>query len=299
MSEKFLPRVDYQEESGFRTALFVSLPFMEPNYRTPVRDYKEEEYSMLSIEITPGTTPKAGNRQATVSNFLSRDLLRKLEDGSPVKLHSKAEQSSGADIFLVNCEGENEDNQYDFEASMKMLCGNQSLYNNESNSTAEKSQRNMILRDDCEKLSSEKKAYPFYADQNFSNNINSPVYYNDEYFSTPIKNLNAREYELESKDMRSNYFTEDTTRMFNNLTIKSDEKDMKNNMTGNQAYYNMVYGINSQLLNNYKQNYNNNMMGNVGAQTAKPTALNNNPLGKQGWVCISCNNFNYESKLFF
>lgn len=68
------------ESKGFSNVLLIMLND-EKNALTPIKG----DTLRLSIEGTPIATPIAGEKRASVSNFLTKDLMRKLEETSPVK----------------------------------------------------------------------------------------------------------------------------------------------------------------------------------------------------------------------
>jgi hypothetical protein len=85
---------EFDESKGFSNKLFIMLND-DRNASTPVK----EDNIRLSIESTPLTTPKAGEKRATVSNFLSRDLMKKLEESSPVKPFEDDDSSKKPSLF--------------------------------------------------------------------------------------------------------------------------------------------------------------------------------------------------------
>jgi hypothetical protein len=66
------------ESKGFSNVLLIMLND-DKNASTPIKG----DTLRLSIEGTPITTPIAGEKRVT--NFLTKDLIRKLEESSPVK----------------------------------------------------------------------------------------------------------------------------------------------------------------------------------------------------------------------
>jgi hypothetical protein len=82
------------ESKGFSNVLFTMLND-DKNASTPIKG----DTLRLSIESTPITTPIAGEKRLTVSNFLTKDLMRKLEETSPVKAFDDDEFGKKLNLF--------------------------------------------------------------------------------------------------------------------------------------------------------------------------------------------------------
>jgi hypothetical protein len=79
------------ESQGFSNALLIMLS-EETSSSTPME--------VFSIECTPGTTPNTKNTAA--SKLLSQDLIRKLEDCSPVKPFIFEEEEIRKSLFSID-----------------------------------------------------------------------------------------------------------------------------------------------------------------------------------------------------
>ena len=86
----------------------------------------------------------------------------------------------------------------------------------------------------------------------------------------------------------------------NDFKIKPKQQSSSclNNINLNSNLFNNNCFYNDQNRNNYYKNYNNNMNKNLNNFSDKLNFFNNSfsMNGKQGWICTSCKNFNYESK---
>lgn len=88
------------EESIFKTALFLNVPKPEGL-----------EYKVGAIEFsnTPSITPRTS--EVNFKNFISSDLMRRLEENSPIKSHASFDLTRKfSELCLVNCENKNEEN---------------------------------------------------------------------------------------------------------------------------------------------------------------------------------------------
>jgi hypothetical protein len=113
MSEKYLPEIIYEEQLGFKSALFLNMSDYYPNCTTPKKtnDIRDScESVRLSIEsLTPGTTPKGAEKRKNDSQFrfcLSNDLLMRLEESSPFNVYAERKGTMGSDVFLGEIEEE-------------------------------------------------------------------------------------------------------------------------------------------------------------------------------------------------
>jgi hypothetical protein len=80
------------ESKGFSNALFIMLS-EDTNYSTPKGNY--------SIECTPGTTPNT-KINGSAAKLLSQELMKKLEDCSPVKPFRFEEEEVKKSLFCAD-----------------------------------------------------------------------------------------------------------------------------------------------------------------------------------------------------
>ena len=82
------------ESKGFSNVLIFMLND-DRNASTPIKG----DSLRLSIESTPITTPNPGEKRSTLSNFLTKDLMRKIDESSPVKPFDDEEISKKLSLF--------------------------------------------------------------------------------------------------------------------------------------------------------------------------------------------------------
>jgi hypothetical protein len=237
-----LPEVNYNQNQGFQTALFINLNRYEPNFATPKKEH-QDNFDRLSIESgTPFSTPKKEDDNKKESQFkycIPRDLLKRLEEESPLKLPRMGNLELNSDL-------------YSFE-------------------------------DDVELFSNEKETDSSYELFKF---VSKPI------INTCSTNNASSDSESALTPQKNNSFTDntDTTVSKRNSEEKrsvSDEKELKELNFNNSEDVSPKY---QYMVNNgfYPMSFMmyNNMNG-----------VNIN--GKNGWICIVCSNFNYESIISF
>jgi hypothetical protein len=82
------------ESKGFSNVLLIMLND-DKNALTPIKG----DNLRLSIEGTPIKTPITGEKRSSVSNFITKDLMRKLEESSPVKPFDEEEFGKKLSLF--------------------------------------------------------------------------------------------------------------------------------------------------------------------------------------------------------
>jgi hypothetical protein len=292
MSEKNLPEVTIDDTTGFKSALFLNISEMY-NSRGPKEILDSVESSRLSIESwTPGTTPKGAEKRKNESNFrfcLSRDLLQRLEEASPITVYAE-KKTKTAEVFLQGCDEVNEADDFPREFTEKEIGDD---YLNELNYLQTPSN---FLRshdfnfDEVAKVlnfgeeSEEMNKNPYNCkalDPNsVSGNSRICLAANSSTGSTNSSDSNSVK---ESNSLKLNP-------AFNTSPYFPLSKNTKFNKF-NTVFNFSVYGYDDKglasNLKNFSPNANNMICNNV------------NMYGKNGWICLSCHNFNYESNIYF
>jgi len=288
------------EDRGFRTALFINLTKYYPNCVTSQRD-AIDNFDKLSIESnTPATsTPKSHEKRESNFKFcLSKDLLRRLEEESPIKRRRMEEAEDINNCLLALDEEEIESH------SIK----------NENNSDCSSEPNGLFRRPILNSFS--------------TNNATS----DSECNLTPHKNDSFTENsELNGKSKSSGKLVEEKNSLSEEqIALNTCPECEKNNCEGttmncknnpaiftskyiNRASDDLCLGSKSDKFNNtsshnflmnsnfynnpYMLLYNNMNGGNCMNYNYGVGSININ--GKNGWICLVCNNFNYESKNIF
>jgi hypothetical protein len=286
------------EERGFRTALFINLNRYDPNCCTPQRD-AIDNFDKLSIESsTPvANTPRPHEkRQSNFKFCLSQDLLKRLAEESPIKTTKDEEMDLGNCVFALEDEeienqlNKNENNSdcsYEPSGLFRRPVIN-SFSTNNATSDSEcilTPQKNDSFTENSESNPKSKSTGKFTEDKNHIAE--------EKIGLSACNECEKKICEGSTTSCKTNFTI--LTSCFANMNKTSDElclgsKNNKfnnvsqNHITNNNFYnnpYMMLYG---------NMNNGNNINYNYGVGT-----ININ--GKNGWICIICNNFNYESKI--
>lgn len=148
MADNFLDIIDFEHLPGFNNALFVSVPKFGSNMSTPMKDYLDADVSKLSIDCTPNKTPKTSDQNLNFKFCLTKDLLTRLDETSPVTVYKRCDpHTKTSEIFLSSIKDikevaeEDEENQkksasklslktpYNYKYSNKSLFQNNSIFN--------------------------------------------------------------------------------------------------------------------------------------------------------------------------
>jgi hypothetical protein len=289
------------EDRGFRTALFINLTRYDPNCVTPQRD-ATDNFDKLSIESsTPvATTPRSHEKRESNFKFcLSRDLLRRLEEESPIKRRREEELED-----VNNCLLALDDEEIESHSTK-----------NENNSDCSSEPNSLFRRPILNSFS--------------TNNATS----DSECNLTPQKNDSFTENsELKGKSKSTGKLVEEKNSLsdeqiaINNcqecernicegstISCKNNSAILTTKFTNlNKAGDDLCLGSKNNKFNNASQNflmsssfYNNPYMLLYGNMNGRNSVNYNygvgtiNINGKNGWICLLCNNFNYESKNIF
>ena len=264
------------EARGFRSALFINLTRYEPNCLTPKRE-ATENFDKLSIESSTVTTPTSSEKRESKFKFcLSKDLLRRLDEESPIRkakdndIQTVASVLDDEQIFSQSTKNEN-NSDCSFEPNV--LFRRKVLNSFSTNNATSDSDSNMTpLKNDS---SSEKSANGKSNTTGNDNEKNS--------FEKNISQGNSTSSKVDASILPSNFSHfnkahEDTSLIGNKFNDVS-----QNCLMGNGFY-------NSSLMFLYG-----NMNGGVMNSNYAMQTININ--GKNGWICLLCSNFNYESKI--
>lgn len=109
MNEENQPIENKDEKNvGFRTALYLDLPKIDER----LKELSEgvENLKLNSNIITPTLTPRTSDPKTFeyLKNCISSDLLRRLEESSPIKSNTPGLHRKISEIFLLNCENKDE-----------------------------------------------------------------------------------------------------------------------------------------------------------------------------------------------
>lgn len=296
---EYLAEALENDERGFRTALFINLNRYDPSCVTPHKDAMDN-FDKLSIESSTSvsTTPKPNEKRESNFKFcLTQDLLRRLEEESPIRSTKEEE------IDIGNCAYTLEDEEIESP-----------LNKNENNSDCS-SERNRLFRrpvinsfstnnatsDSESALTPQKNAsFAENSDSNGKSKSTGKINKNENNSAEDPISLNSCN-ECEKNNCEGSTIGGKTnstilTSNFTNINKTTDElclgsknnkfNNFSQNFMMNNNFYNNPYMM---LLGNI--NGGNNINYNYGVGTV-------NINGKNGWICLVCNNFNYESKIF-
>jgi hypothetical protein len=279
--------------NGFMSALYMNLSIYDPNKKSPCvykKDIKDSVESVrLSIEsFTPKKTPGGGDKFSNFRFCLSKDLMQRLDENSPLKINrsktlTNKEINMNNDLFkIVSCSEED--------------LGKSTLSSDDEDSCSFITPSTICstnpLGDESESREIDHLNYNHY----ISNN-----YYSEEV----LKKLSENN---QSTFMRSNSMNNMNNMNNVNMRNVSIINNMGRKLSGNTI--NQVgHGSNMMLYNNalqqlYMQKLSQNCFTpsnhfpqqhfNMGAQQNIPT---NTSKTTKGWICASCNNFNYEIRI--
>jgi hypothetical protein len=294
MSEKNLPEVTIDDTTGFKSALFLNISEMY-NSRGAKEILDSVESSRLSIESwTPGTTPKGAEKRKNESNFrfcLSRDLLQRLEEASPITVYAE-KKSKTPDVFLQGCDEVNEGNDFQREFTEKDL-GDDYL-------------NDLHELNDLHTPSNFIKSQDFNYDEvarvlNFgeeSEDLHKNVYNCRAFDQSSIVGNNMNNLAANSSTGSTNSSDSNSVNRINSLKLNPAFNTSpyfpltKNNKFNkfNTVFNFSVYGYEDKGLSSNHKNLNPN------SNTMICSTVN--MYGKNGWICLSCHNFNYESNFF-
>jgi hypothetical protein len=313
---------------GFRSALFIDVPDYE--LKSINEGIENMKLNYLNEQITPSTPLMTGDR---FKNCLPEDLFKRLEESSPVKSRMSGPHKM-SDFGIISCKEVDEDSQLNEEGEKGESKEQILNLQNFSKTKNFKLKTQLITKaDEYEEDFFKSESFPQY-----NNNIpfspmgldkfkalkkdSSPLYnYYDgttEYLSQSFLNEYGKSEDGQFNYMRKNENNPDY--MSYNAMYTSNQKQqnfMENNMYFNQQrnFPNPQYQ--NEFLNNIDYNgetgyVDNNCysdINNSGKKSSKGDdgicnmkSSDDNYIvemfGKRGWICESCNNFNYESNSF-
>lgn len=93
-----------QKSVGFRTALYIQIPKLDDKLKELTEG--AENLKLNSNFITPTITPRTSDPKTFefLKDCISSDLLRRLEESSPIKCSTPVLQRRISELFLVNCD---------------------------------------------------------------------------------------------------------------------------------------------------------------------------------------------------
>ena len=277
---QFLDKTDFDSYPGFRSALFFNLSSYEHKYETPKKECSDS--CLISLEATPVQTPKGADKLNDNFKFcLSKDLMDKLEESSPLKpCNSKNDLFSDSEVCLIKNE-DSDENGGEIKGNGKK--GYSDFFEFPGN----------IFQN---------------SNLNGSNGSNGNGYQHKASNDTPSTFPSENESDCKSaiadqKSLRHSNTDEICRKLnFANASINNSEEKggvgIENinaeSYYPNPSRYNVhnIYGSRHSYPNFKNQNkdeIDNNSNGN-GIRVIN---------GKSGWICWFCKNFNYESKLLF
>lgn len=112
-----------EKNVGFRTALYLDLPKIDEKLKGISEGF--ENLKLNSNLITPTLTPRTSDPKTFeyLKNCISSDLLKRLEESSPIKSTTPGLHRKISEIFLLNCDKDNfiltEKNDLKDEAKLK------------------------------------------------------------------------------------------------------------------------------------------------------------------------------------
>jgi len=117
-----------QKSAGFRSALYIQIPKLDDKLKELTEGV--ENLKLNSNFITPTLTPRTSDPKTFefLKDCISSDLLRRLEESSPIKCNTPVLQRRISDIFLVNCNKE--------EKEVQILSNENKKKNDESENTS-------------------------------------------------------------------------------------------------------------------------------------------------------------------
>ena len=189
---------DNQTEEGiFKSALFLNVAKPEG---------LEYKVGAMEFSNTPSITPRTS--EVNFKNFISSDLMRRLEESSPIKSHASFDLTRKfSELCLVNCENKNEEN--DDESGLNI--------NNDPDAVIK-----------LEKMNSEKKN--FISKEEAGNRIirgerKEKMGTESEHVLNATKNLKAKNFMLKTqilKPQNEYYITEEESEESSNNQFQSN-----------------------------------------------------------------------------
>lgn len=328
MSYNLQSEMLYDNNSLFSSALFLNITDLSGDCRTPKKDTSHETYERLSIEsLTPGTTPKGTEKRRNDSNFkycLSQDLMKRLEQGSPLNSYSKS-------TYLLEDEKVREDDlDLDLDSNLNFTPSTfpsdvnsaylSSIQNCESKFEHDEFFKKSKLDFSQIKVKNEKNN----CEENEKINHSEKSSLNNDYTAAGKSIKNNVNNSNGNFDLNSNILNQGLRKFgsavglfsynLNNLNCKNNS-GTQSSQGIQQVYSANIINFDSNLYtskNNYtqltqtqmlreRQIFHKNVLPN-NLFTSRPNTINMgycqnvNMYGKNGWVCNNCKNFNYQSK---
>jgi len=317
-----------KEENGFNNVLFIDTNY-ETNFSTPRKAQKEEIYSNANETVPQCLTPTSNSTD--LRQYLTNDLLDKIEEtNSPFKSlkSGDAKKMSSKEIYLINSEL-NKSESYDEERIGDILNNldiDDNLLPEKNGNKSTNSLKHKDYTMNVKEIENSVNNYP-YSYRNLNSNFNNnpfgilPLNYGFQFHSGSM-------YSSNNMFISPNSNKEEMLCNNNNGFVSNN--NTTNEINGNSYHNNIIRGsqfpisktaylsnddklINRKIVDNQITNftnnkfntfYNNNSPQISNTNTNPVFVVNPNPYtetkstfmyGKQGWICLSCNNFNYES----
>jgi hypothetical protein len=266
------------EARGFSSALFINLTRYEPNCLTPKRDAMDS-FDKLSIESSTVTTPTSSEKRESKFKFcLSKDLLRRLDEESPIR---KAKDNDNQTVLCplvlddeqTYSQSTKNENNSDSSFEPNGLFRRQVLNSFSTNNATSDSDSNMTpLKNDS---SSEKSAN---GKSNTTGNDNEKIS-----FEKTISQGNSTSSKVDASILPSNFSQFNQAQEDTSLINNKFNDVTQNCLMGNGFYNNSLMFLYGNM--------------NGGGMNNNYAMQNININGKNGWICLLCSNFNYESKI--
>lgn len=266
-------RVD--EARGFRSALFINLTRYDPNCLTPKRD-AVDNFDKLSIESSAVTTPTSSEKRESKFKFcLSKDLLRRLDEESPIRRPKENDIQTVTSILddeQIYSQSTKNENKSDCSFEPNGLFRRPVLNSFSTNNATSDSDSNMTpIKNDS-------------SSENSSNGKSSSTGNENEKNSFDKNNFQGNS---SSSKVDATIFTSNFSQ-FNQAQEDTSKHNKFNDIPQNYLMGNGFY--NNPIMFLYGNMNPAGMNGNYAMHT-----ININ--GKNGWICLLCSNFNYESKI--
>jgi hypothetical protein len=305
--------------SGYKTPIYIE----EPDYEVKSLNEGIEDLHINQRRISNNATPK--NTSDVLENCISYDLFKRLEESSPIKSYI-TDSRRISEIQLLNCH----DNETEEDCGFKQNNnpGGLPMNNGQMINLQNFGSKNFKLRANLMDNNKEEEYKSLLGRTPFSpekrkNSVkdNLPIYnYYDgstEYLSQSFINEYGDNYSFVKKnDVNSGNRNSNCGGVGNNNIRFLDNGNMMspfgNGEVGNSMYgtdYNNFNNMNYPPVNYDNENFcyegyadDNELYNQARAMNDQQSNQSNDDsyivemFGKRGWICDSCNNFNYESK---
>jgi len=257
----------------------------------------DHKLNKLSLDNKAHANQKSSSNSLPYQDFdfLSRDLLLKLEESSPVK-SSASLYYKNVDSRKISMENEAFLDVHSTNDSTEAKLLNEKLAENKTN-------ENKVLFSKLNK-SYDNNMLQYYNDKNetdkygYSNRNSNKVPYKGIYNNN---NNTYQPYQHQSNYSNQSYYPNQKINHsnFSNQTNYSNYSKFSNYGNENNNYEDMNnINNNNSKIDNHQKNAIENKLKNINLNMYNNTSYNHIFSGKTGWFCVLCKNFNFESNLF-